>query len=407
MSSQKPIDRALDEYLQNRSVLSRVYKATTDENPPDELDAAILSAARQATKATSRVARSPFTRNWMIPASLAAVLVLTVGLVTFMFDEDSVPFSPKSLSEPTLESAMEEELSQGKRDDTSAVVAGAPADAAADSKAALKRKRKVTAARAPAAQNTALMKQEAAPAEQKPASARPPVAPESTTARQEASLKERKMVTAEPSKKAREQARSSSAGVGGAVALDESALEKDEELRKQGRLGESSVALMATTESKELSPQESLEEIGGLLRQGKVAEGYDRLAAFEKRYPDYPLPFEPVSLRISVDGRPITDGEVITLKRGQSVQLKVEVMRPDGTISDVTNHPFMIIATKTPWNLAVSDTGLVTAPLGTGFSRETQSLTGGSVDIWYGFRRDSDERLNEAGVTAVEFELVD
>ena len=54
--------------------LAERYRALGREEPPPELDATILDAARRA--AQSRPAR----RRWMLPASIAAVIVLSVGV---------------------------------------------------------------------------------------------------------------------------------------------------------------------------------------------------------------------------------------------------------------------------------------------------------------------------------------
>jgi hypothetical protein len=54
--------------------LDERYRALGREEPPPELDARILDAARRA--AQSRPGR----RRWMLPASIAAVIVLSVGV---------------------------------------------------------------------------------------------------------------------------------------------------------------------------------------------------------------------------------------------------------------------------------------------------------------------------------------
>jgi hypothetical protein len=56
--------------------LSRRYREASREEPPAHLDAAILAASRRAVGAGPR-ARKP---AWMVPASIAAVLVLGIGV---------------------------------------------------------------------------------------------------------------------------------------------------------------------------------------------------------------------------------------------------------------------------------------------------------------------------------------
>lgn len=73
--------------------VTETYRALGREEPPLELDAAILAAAR----------RSP--RRWAVPVSIAAVVVLAVGVtlrVQLERPEEPVPvaLSPKPLSAP-------------------------------------------------------------------------------------------------------------------------------------------------------------------------------------------------------------------------------------------------------------------------------------------------------------------
>jgi hypothetical protein len=88
--------------------LSKLYRDAVAEQPPAEIDARILAAARKPTRSTP----APVTRSWMVPAALAAVLVLAVGLVTFvgretqMYDEESpLVRSPAPATAPVGEEA--------------------------------------------------------------------------------------------------------------------------------------------------------------------------------------------------------------------------------------------------------------------------------------------------------------
>lgn len=214
MSPKEPTDRVLEEYLKNDSELSRAYKEAAGEKPPAALDAAILEEARRAVDHGGRVARSPFARTWLVPASLAAVLLLTVGLVTFVSRESGEALSPA----------------------------------------------------APLAEEPALMKQQKAPAEKKAAPAPPPAkmrtdAPASVTPA---------MVPAESTERRR--ARDE---VGGQ--------------RKENKRGQRPPAALTATEMRALSPEEWLKRIAQLRQQGKHDEAEASLAAFKKRYPDYPI----------------------------------------------------------------------------------------------------------------------
>lgn len=84
--------------------LSSIYKQAPQDVPPAHIDDAILAAARRETASRPRPAVGPFTNNWRVPAALAAVLVLSVGLVNLM-DNDSLPangYEPSLIEEAEM-----------------------------------------------------------------------------------------------------------------------------------------------------------------------------------------------------------------------------------------------------------------------------------------------------------------
>ncbi|NIM29025.1 MAG: hypothetical protein GTO67_14140 [Gammaproteobacteria bacterium] len=103
MSGKERDDEWLDEYLEGDSELSRLYRDGADEQPDARLDARILAEARRAVSTRRRVVHSPFARHWLVPASLAAVLVLSLGVVLLMPDpslERDVALERTGKSEP-------------------------------------------------------------------------------------------------------------------------------------------------------------------------------------------------------------------------------------------------------------------------------------------------------------------
>ncbi len=157
MSRRKRVDRELGRYLQRKSVLSRAYSETPGEEPPPELDATILAEARRAVRDRPRLVPTPFARNWVVPASLAAILVLTVGLVRFTFKETGEPVLPKTAPERRVESTLEE---MRKRESVDTLGAVEPGDAGKPSagQAPLERKGNATDPAVPVAQDTAAVK---------------------------------------------------------------------------------------------------------------------------------------------------------------------------------------------------------------------------------------------------------
>ena len=83
MPTERDQDQELKDYLADQDDLSQAYRSAAGEEPPARLDAAILAASRKA--AGSRPRRT-FTR-WHVPASLAAVVVLSVLVVFNIPDE--------------------------------------------------------------------------------------------------------------------------------------------------------------------------------------------------------------------------------------------------------------------------------------------------------------------------------
>ena len=63
--------------------VSALYRQQAKEEPPGRVDAAILREARRAVKRRPAV-HGPFGSHWRVPVSLAAILLIVVGLVRFM-----------------------------------------------------------------------------------------------------------------------------------------------------------------------------------------------------------------------------------------------------------------------------------------------------------------------------------
>lgn len=82
MTEPRGRDEELEEYLAGDSALSRAYREASDELPPAHIDARILSEARRAD-APVHAAPGPFSGPWMVPASLA-VIVVAVSVVALL-----------------------------------------------------------------------------------------------------------------------------------------------------------------------------------------------------------------------------------------------------------------------------------------------------------------------------------
>ena len=96
----KQDDQMFKDYLEGATTLSEAYRAEEKARPPAHLDKAILTAANEAVRSeqSPKVAYSPFARNWYVPASMAAVLMLCVGLVFTIYKDSGqiILTAPKS-----------------------------------------------------------------------------------------------------------------------------------------------------------------------------------------------------------------------------------------------------------------------------------------------------------------------
>lgn len=231
--------------------VARRYRELAREEPPARVDAAILAAARRTTApAASRV------RNrWMGPVSIAAVLVLGVGLVLRMQVEEpgiaTAPPAASSSAEYPVPLAAE---APAKADE--APVARAREDAAAASKpleaaplALPRAKSSVHEAPSREAASPAPAPRDPDPAPSASAPAAVPAAPESRPAE----------TVPAPARAKRE------------AAADRA-------------------ASLAAPEAPKDAREVELERIAGLREAGRHDEADRALEAFRRKFPDYRIP---------------------------------------------------------------------------------------------------------------------
>ncbi|WP_455203440.1 hypothetical protein [Kaarinaea lacus] len=96
-----------DEWDKN---LSQLYQQASQEQPAAHVDAAILAAARREVQRKPK-AFSPFTNHWMLSASIAAVVVLSVSVVTVINKQshEKLPFAEDTVNEKLSESTPSQE----------------------------------------------------------------------------------------------------------------------------------------------------------------------------------------------------------------------------------------------------------------------------------------------------------
>lgn len=93
-------DSEFNAYLHGQSPLSVLYQQTTATGPSAATDTAILAAAQAAVKKRGGPV-SPFSYRWMVPTSLAAVIVLSVTIVVLSDHEQEIVL-PQSAPAPSV-----------------------------------------------------------------------------------------------------------------------------------------------------------------------------------------------------------------------------------------------------------------------------------------------------------------
>lgn len=106
-----------DDTLARDPRLARLLEVAGGEEPPASLDAAILAAARREVHTRPQVVETGgggetgapvrAKRNWYVPVSIAAVLILSVSLVTLVHEEkgDELAQPPRTAGAPSKSSA--------------------------------------------------------------------------------------------------------------------------------------------------------------------------------------------------------------------------------------------------------------------------------------------------------------
>jgi hypothetical protein len=231
--------------------LDRLYREAERSAPPAHLDAAILAAARREVGARPR-SLSESVRRWRVPVSIAALVLLSVSLVTLVQlergDETlSIAPSPPAAPKPPAAAAP-----AAPGPDSGAGTAAAPAPAA---KPALQ----------PLPAPPRVAEQEAPPPQAAPAGEARAIRPAAAPPRRE----DRSAVAGAPPAE-----EASAKALAGSLALQSGG--RDRAPAWQGYEKE--------------PPQKWLDRIAELRRQGETAQADEMAAEFKRRFPDHLLP---------------------------------------------------------------------------------------------------------------------
>jgi hypothetical protein len=229
--------------------LSRLYAAVATEEPPPALDAAILAAAR-AEASHSRTTRSrPGWQRWMVPVSLAVVVVASLALTLLVPREMEQAESERMPAPAAVQSGPLPHSPQPSANRPSSAPA-APAPIRS------RRKENLAAPPAPEGESAAYPSAAAGPKADK-------------IERRDAFVRDAAPAGAASPPPAQ--------GVGDAAGS----------LAPLGSPGKGAAERMEQTAR---LPQDWLHEVRALLRQGREREAREAFAAFHRAYPGYALP---------------------------------------------------------------------------------------------------------------------
>jgi len=289
-------DRELEELLADSAALRRGYRAVSQEEPPAALDAAIRAAARRETRTRPRPVGSVFGMSWRIPASIAAVVVVS-ATITLMVGQRGAHL-PVASEQPAPASAV----GPGSARDQAAA---APASGAVkeekvdvgDGKAALRARPE--AARPPASPEAPTQGQVGKLERRASPGVDTPIAPNAVELRQEPSPAQAEEAPKAPSSTTAPPASASASAaaparfapaVGPAGAAQTTAettsarsLEKKQGLPSAAEADHSAAAW-------EKDPQAWLAHVEELRAAGRTEDAKASFGAFRSHYPDYQLP---------------------------------------------------------------------------------------------------------------------
>jgi hypothetical protein len=272
--------------------LSELYRAAPAENPPERLDAAIQAAARRAVGARPRAAGGALLRAWRVPLSIAAVLVMSVSMVTL-----TVRHKGDQLIEPPLPAGAPALPSEATAAAGSADMAGKAASASAAKSVMMGTSRqgavadavepaRPSGAAAPKPQEAPVASTGAPPPRAFVPSATPAAPAESPESRVAAAQEEQ--AGGAPS---RALARAAPATAPQAARVEGQAMHRERTAATAGVAADA--VLPAATLVRELDtqpPEKWLDKILGLRQQGRAREADELLAEFRKRHPNHPVP---------------------------------------------------------------------------------------------------------------------
>jgi len=260
------------------SRLDRLYREAERAGPPAHLDAALLAAARREVGARPRPLASAL-RKWRVPVSIAALVVLSVSLVTLVREEggdELMKVAPGTPPAPKP-SGMAPPPAQPAQADAARPSPPAPAARPEPARPAPRDDRRADAQAELGTMADRPQPFLAAPRVEERAAGSPQAAPDMEDGAMRA-----------PAAMARRSAKSVASG---APAAEVESARMMAGSAQSGVPGQGKAPPWQGYEKE--PPQKWLDRIAELRRQGETAVAGEMLAEFKRRFPDHPLPPDP------------------------------------------------------------------------------------------------------------------
>ena len=282
MSLDTPKDRDLEELLAEAGALRQQYRVASQEEPPVTLDEAIRAAARREVRSRPLTIGSAFGGSWRVPASIAAVVVVSVTVAVMVSQHDARLPAPREQPSSGLPAVVGIPKDQAEPAPGYRRAKEQPKDDAAKAPPQAPPSPAVPARSSPAPAEAAIEKSEIPPKAESPIGGT-------------ATERDERLRTQTPAKTALPPATAANATAAPPPAQEAAAkATADGPVSGQALNKERARSNFAEVESKvspwEKDPQTWLAHIEELRAAGRMQDAEASFRAFRSRYPDYQLP---------------------------------------------------------------------------------------------------------------------
>jgi len=244
----KPTSPEDQELEKSSSEVSEHYRAAAQDEPPSRLDAAVLEAARRDLKQPARRRR-----DWQIPASIAAMVIIGVAMALLVRENQAPPPSLDAINEARLAKQTPPQMAMKTQ---------------------------------PKANTDSVRERPSRERSPRPDRTLSPQGQTATAARDsavQANVANRAAAAAPASAPAKP------AEAAGIAAAESKKPESMSDAAAQSRRSDQAL-LKQKTETPMAPPEDWLRRIDDLLREGKNADAREQVQVFQKAYPDFVLP---------------------------------------------------------------------------------------------------------------------